>query len=117
MAAGSGRERTRALARTLLGEIALAEGHRPAAKRYWMEAIEIAKRLRDKILQFQAEFPMYRAAVDSGDEVVASSLERRLRRLSAWIPADVEEVKIFRALSSTRNRRTPKSVAQQKRPR
>jgi tetratricopeptide (TPR) repeat protein len=101
------RERTQALAKTLLGEVEFAEGKRAEAMRHWTEAIDIAKRLNDKILQFRAEFPMYRAAVKLGDDTLARSLQRRLRRLSAWVPPDVGELLEFRELSSQPNRRPP----------
>jgi tetratricopeptide (TPR) repeat protein len=91
--------RTRVLIRVLGGELSEAEGLHSEATRRWHEALELARSLNDKILQFKAEFYLYRHALRREEEATARALGRRLLRLAAWIPADLEELAQFRELS------------------
>ncbi|MBZ5639873.1 MAG: helix-turn-helix domain-containing protein [Acidobacteriia bacterium] len=99
IAAPLGMDRIRALLRILLGEIAEAENHSSLAVERWLEAADIARKVRDKILQFKAGFPLFRHLLAKGDETTARALERRLLRLSAWVPDNLEELTSFRQLS------------------
>jgi tetratricopeptide (TPR) repeat protein len=91
--------RARVLMLILAGEIDESEDRSVEATRRWREALDLAKSLRDKILQFKTEFYLYRHAVRQGDESTAKALARRLVRLVAWIPADVEELAQFKDMA------------------
>lgn len=93
--------RLRALSLVLRGELEERGGRYARACAHWREALESAKRLKDKILQFKAELPLYRVALATGDTQSASSLARRLRRLTPWVPHGIEEYAEFRRLEST----------------
>lgn len=85
-----------ARAQILLGEIELLAGKHEKAAIHWREAVSIAKRANDKILHFQAEYKLYEQALHLGNDVLAAALQRRLKRLSPWIPSHVEELQGFR---------------------
>jgi tetratricopeptide (TPR) repeat protein len=105
---------TRALVLMLIlaGEIDESEDRPAEATRRWREALDLAKNLRDKILQFKTEFYLFRHAVRQGDESTAKALARRLVRLVAWIPEDVEELARFKSMAPDgyieRKRRVPR---------
>jgi hypothetical protein len=54
--------------------------------------------LRDHELKFRAEFRLYRRALEDHNLDVAEPLARRLRKLSPWVPSEIEELKAFRTL-------------------
>jgi hypothetical protein len=85
-----------ARARILLGEIAVLDGRHADATAHWHGAVSIAKRVNDRILHFKAECKLYQQAVQLGNDEVAASLDRRLRKLSPWIPPHIEELQWFR---------------------
>ena len=62
------------------------------------EALQIAKELNDKELRFRAELVLLRQALSTGDISVARAIYRRLRRLSPWISANAEGLKVFQRL-------------------
>ena len=113
LATSLGATRTRALVRIVLGEIEEADGRRMEATRQWREALDMAKHIRDKIVQFKAEFFLFRQALRQGEDAVAGAIGRRLSRLAAWIPSDVEELPEFKELTNRRptkrRRRVPAS--------
>jgi len=90
--------RAQALSRIILGEIDEVEDQPLAATRRWKEAVEIAKTLNDRELRFKAEFVLFRQALQDGNKPIARAIERRLRRLSPWIPEETYELMTFRSL-------------------
>jgi tetratricopeptide (TPR) repeat protein len=92
--------RPQALSRILLGEIDEVEEKPLAATRRWKEAVEISKELNDKELRFKAEFVLFRQALHDGNRPIARAIERRLRRLSPWIPEETYELATFKSLVS-----------------
>ena len=79
----------------LLGEIEEVENKRSLAGHHWKEAASIARRLNDRQLRFKAEFGLFRKALLDGDDAVARAIGRRLRKLSAWIPSNTQELQAF----------------------
>jgi tetratricopeptide (TPR) repeat protein len=102
LAVSVGDTRARVLILILAGEIDESEDRSVEATRRWREALDLAKNLKDKILQFKTEFYLYRHAVRQGDGSTANALARRLVRLVAWIPADVEELAQFKDMASSK---------------
>jgi hypothetical protein len=70
------------------------------AQRRWKKAAEIAKQLNDRELRFKTEFVLFRRAKQDGNEAVARSIMRRLRKLAPGVPEDVEELSAFQRLVS-----------------
>jgi tetratricopeptide (TPR) repeat protein len=99
LARSLGQHRARALGYILLGEIESRERNTDAASRRWKDAAEIARRLNDKTLRFKAEYFLFKQACETGDAPSARALQRRLRRLSVWIPRDTPELTDFRRLA------------------
>lgn len=89
--------RHRALSRILLGEMDALENRDDLAEIRWKEAASIAKDLHDKTLQFKAEYQLLRQAHKRGDSTVARSIERRLTRLSNYVPENTPELVEWRA--------------------
>jgi hypothetical protein len=79
-----------------LGEIEEIEGKHIEAAAHWRQAVDIAKKLGDKILHFKAEYQLYEQAKRAGNAHLSAAFERRLTKLSPWIPAYVEELQKFR---------------------
>ena len=91
--------RTLALGRILMGELDALESHQDRATKHWREAVSIAKRLDDKVLRFKAEYLLLKQACENGNLPVARSIQRRLRKLSNWVPKTTPELRDFEALS------------------
>ena len=97
-----GQLRSRALTRILLGEIEARESRPERAQQHWKEAVSIAKRLSDKVLRFKAEYHLLRHARESGNKPVARSIQRRLSRLSNYVPQSTPELSQYKALMENR---------------
>ena len=95
-----GQHRARALGRILMGEIDALEQKCDLAAQRWKEASDIARRLNDKVLRFKAEYLLFKQAFEKGNQPVARSLGRRLKKLSNWIPQDTPELASFQQLQS-----------------
>jgi transcriptional regulator with XRE-family HTH domain len=106
----------RVRARILLGEIESLEGKTSEAADRWHEAVGIAKNVRDRILQFKAEYRLFEQAVELENSNVAASLERRLRKLSFWVPQHVDELQSFRRACARKRNASGKRVASAQRP-
>lgn len=100
LAAKHGFDRARAMIRILSGEIADKEGDADKALRLWRDAINIAKRLRDPIVRFKAEFQLYKHALHHGDSSSEASLKRLLERRATWVPDSLEELEEFKKLTA-----------------
>lgn len=94
------RARTRTLASILLGLIEESDGNIARAVLLWRAAVDSAKKLGDRVTQFQAEFYLFREAYRRRDHTTSTALARRLRRLMLWIPVGFEELEEFRRLSA-----------------
>lgn len=95
------RSLTRATALAVMGKIVEAEGHVDQAVGFWQEAIEVAKEYRDRVLKFKIDLMLFRRALSLGDGSSARAIQRRLRRVSPWIPAELKELTEFRELVRT----------------
>jgi tetratricopeptide (TPR) repeat protein len=100
LAESLGEVRIRGLIRVLLGEIEDAEGRSEEAAMHWREAVDLAKQARDKILHFKGAFFLYQQALRLDQQLTATALGRRLLKLSAWVPSDVEELSRFKELAA-----------------
>jgi transcriptional regulator with XRE-family HTH domain len=103
-------ERTKAVVRILLGEIEEIENRPREATEHWRAAAEIARQLNDKILRFKAEYLLYRHAIATGNRLAARAIEKRLHRISPWLPQEVEELAAFRGTASVSSRPKRKRV-------
>jgi tetratricopeptide (TPR) repeat protein len=92
--------RTLALNWMLMGELDALEKQDERAAIHWREAVEMAKKLNDKVLRFKAEYLLFRQACEKGNEPAARSIERRLRKLSNWVPESTPELREFAELSA-----------------
>ncbi len=104
-------DRTIAFLRILLGEVEDAEGKSDLAARRWREAILIGRKNNDRLLRFKAELLLYRQALRRGKTAAARAIERRLKRLSPWVPENAEELLEFKKLLTLRSSPTAKRVA------
>jgi hypothetical protein len=91
--------RSLALNRILLGEIEALQERSSMAEQHWKEAAAVAKRLHDRPLAFKAEFLLYKLAKQQGNLPTARALQRRLRRLTPWLPPDTPELVEFKQLA------------------
>lgn len=103
IAASSNQHRAQALGRILMGEIDEIEHHDELAARRWKEAATIAKTLNDKVIRFKAEYLLFKQAHEQGNQPVARSLHRRLRRLAHWVPRTTPELASFRHIADQRS--------------
>ncbi len=92
---------TQASALAVMGKVADAEGHSDRAARLWHDAMDVAKECRDRVLKFKIELLLFRRALRVGDDSAARAIQRRLRRVSPWIPAELQELTEFRDLVRT----------------
>jgi tetratricopeptide (TPR) repeat protein len=90
-----------ASALAVLGKVVDAEGHSDRANSLWHEAMEVAKDCRDRVLKFKIELLLLRRALRVGDSSSARAIQRRMRRVSPWIPAELKELTEFRDLVRT----------------
>ena len=96
-----GPSRIGALAHIMIGILDERDTKYDLATEHWREAARIARALQDRTLRFKAEYRLLRAASDAGDEAVARSIHRRLKRLSRWIPKSTPELSEFEQLTLT----------------
>jgi tetratricopeptide (TPR) repeat protein len=102
--------RGRAISSIILGEVDEAENRPRQASRNWHEAVRIAKELNDKELRFKAELVLFKQALVQRNLAAARAIERRLRRLSPWLPGTTEELRIFRRLAAENSALLSRSV-------
>jgi tetratricopeptide (TPR) repeat protein len=111
LASDLGSDAIRARARILLGEIEILGGRRERASDLWHEAVEIARRTHDSVVQFKAEFQIFKLAILSGNTTALNAIGRRLNRMSPWISRSEPEVDEFRSLYSIHRKPKQRSVA------
>ena len=95
-----GGERTHAISLLALGLVDAAEEKYDAAVQRWRESSQIARRLNDRELRFRAEFELYKDARREGNAPISRAIERRLYRLSPWLPSQMDELLEFRRLTA-----------------
>jgi tetratricopeptide (TPR) repeat protein len=104
-------ERTLAFLRILLGEIEETENRSEQAAAHWREAASMGKKNHDRLLRFKAEVLLYRQALRSGNSAPARAIERRLRKLSPWIPEGAPEFLEFKQLMAGNRAPSTRRVA------
>ena len=92
------RSLTRATALAVKGKIDEAAGRTEQATAFWREAADVAKEYRDRVLRFKIDLFLFRRAARDGDRASARAIQRRLTRLSPWIPPELPELSEFRDL-------------------
>jgi len=95
LATSIGADSIRARSRVLLGEIECLEGNPRKASGLWHDAIEIARRTRDTVVHFKAEFQLFKLSIDQGNVTAANALGRRLSRMTPWISRSEPEIVEF----------------------
>ena len=111
LATAVGADAVRARSRILLGEIELLEGNAKKASAHWHDAIEIARRTRDSVVHFKAEFQVFKLSISQGNLTVANALGRRLIRMTPWIPRSEPEVAEFVRLYALHRKPKHRGVA------
>jgi hypothetical protein len=111
LASELGAESVRARSRVLLGEIELLDGNIKKAADLWHDAIEIARRTRDTVVQFKAEFQLFKLSIVQGNLTAANALGRRLNRMTPWISRSEVEVTDFLALYAIHRKPKQRGVA------
>jgi len=102
----------RARSRVLLGEIEAIEGNPKRASALWHEAIEIARRTRDTVVHFKAEFQLFKLSIEQGNLTAANALGRRLNRMTPWISRSEPEVASFLRLFAVYRKPKQRGVAE-----
>ena len=106
-----GADAVRSRSRVLLGEIEALEGHSKKASALWHDAIEIARRTRDTVVHFKAEFQLFKLSIEQGNLTAANALGRRLNRMTPWISRSEPEVAEFARLFSIHRKPKQRGVA------
>jgi len=106
-----GADSIRARSRVLLGEIEAVDGNPKKASELWRDAIEIARRTRDTVVHFKAEFQLFKLSIDQGNLTAANALGRRLNRMTPWISRSESEVTEFLHLFAMHRKPKQRGVA------
>jgi transcriptional regulator with XRE-family HTH domain/lipopolysaccharide biosynthesis regulator YciM len=101
----------RARSRILLGEIEALEGNGKRASALWHDAIEIARRTRDTVAHFKAEFQLFKLSIGQGNLTAANALGRRLNRMTPWISRSEPEIAEFVRLFAIHRKPKQRGVA------
>jgi tetratricopeptide (TPR) repeat protein len=106
-----GADALRARSRILLGEIEALDGNSRKASVLWHDAIEIARRTRDSVVHFKAEFHLFKLAIEQDNLTAANALGRRLNRMTPWISRSEPEVAEFLSLFAIYRKPKQRGVA------
>ncbi len=106
-----GADSVRARSRILLGEIEALEGNPKKASALWHEAMEIARRTRETLVQFNAEFQLYKLSIEQGNLTAANALGRRLNRMAPWVSRSESDVVEFQRLYAIYRKPKQRGVA------
>jgi tetratricopeptide (TPR) repeat protein len=106
-----GADAIRARSRILLGEIEAIDGNPKKASELWHDAIEIARRIRDTVVHFKAEFQLFKLSIEQGNLTAANALGRRLNRMTPWISRSEPEVAEFLRLFAIYRKPKQRGVA------
>jgi len=101
----------RARSRVLLGEIEALDGNLKKASILWHDALEIARRTRDTIVHFKAEFQLFKLSIDQENFTAANALGRRLNRMTPWLAHSEPEVAEFLRLFAIYRKPKQRGVA------
>jgi tetratricopeptide (TPR) repeat protein len=106
-----GADSVRARSRILLGEIEHVQGNSKKAATLWHDALEIARNTRDTVVQFNAEFLLFKLAIEQDNLVAANALGRRLNRMTPWLSHSEPEVIEFFHLYAIHRKPKQRGVA------
>jgi tetratricopeptide (TPR) repeat protein len=101
----------RARSRVLLGEIEALDGNVKKASTLWHDAIELARRTRDTVIHFKAEFQLFKLSIEQGNLTAANALGRRLNRMTPWISRSEPEIAEFLRLYAIHRKPKQRGVA------
>ena len=110
-----GADAIRARSRILLGEIEALEGNVKKASTLWHDALEIARRTRDTVVHFKAEFQLFKLSIEQGNLTAANALGRRLNRMTPWISRSEPEIAEFARLFAIYRKPKQRGVAKPQR--
>jgi tetratricopeptide (TPR) repeat protein len=111
LATDSGADSIRARSRVLLGEIEAIDGNLKRASTLWHDALEIARRTRDTVVHFKAEFQLFKLSIEQDNLTAANALGRRLNRMSPWVSRSEPEVAEFLRLFAIHRKPKQRGVA------
>ncbi len=106
-----GADSIRARSRILLGEIESLEGRPKKASAHWHDALEIARRTRDSVVHFKAEFQLFKLTIEQGNLTAANALGRRLNRMTLLMSRSEPEVPEFLRLFAIYRKPKQRGVA------
>jgi tetratricopeptide (TPR) repeat protein len=106
-----GADAVRARSRILLGELEALDGNYARASMLWHDALEIARRTRDTVVHFKAEFQLFKLSIEQRNLTAANALGRRLNRMSPWISRSEPEVAEFLRLFAIHRKPKQRGVA------
>jgi transcriptional regulator with XRE-family HTH domain len=106
-----GADSIRARSRILLGEIEALDGNLKKASTLWHDAIDIARKTRETIVQFTAEFQLFKLSIRQGNLVAANALGRRLNRMTPWVSRSECDVADFLRLYAIHRKPKQRGVA------
>jgi tetratricopeptide (TPR) repeat protein len=106
-----GADAIRARSRILLGEIEALDGNTKKASALWHDAIEIARRTRDTVVHFKAEFLLFKLSIDQGNLTAANALGRRLNRMTRGFPVASPRLRSFSGLFAIHRKPKQRGVA------
>lgn len=115
LAANAGADAVRARSRVLLGEIEALDGNPKKASALWHDAMEIARRTRDTVVHFKAEFQVFKLSIAQGNSTATNALGRRLNRMAPWISRSEPEVIEFVRLFALHKKPKQRGVARSQR--
>jgi tetratricopeptide (TPR) repeat protein len=111
LATKSSADAVRARSRVLLGEIEAIDGNPTKASALWHDAMEIARRTRDTVVHFKAEFQVFKLLIAQGNSTAANAFGRRLNRMRPWISRSEPEVVEFAQLFELHKKPKQRGVA------
>jgi len=111
LATSLGLDSTRARARVLLGQIEAKAGNSKKAASLWLDAITIARKTRDSVVQFNAEYELYKMAIENGHLTAAHALGKRLNRMTPWVSHGETHAEAFLKLYAVHRKPKQRGVA------
>lgn len=111
LAAELGADSIRARSRIMLGEIEASEGNAKKAAALWHDALEIARKTRNTVVHFKAEFQLFKLAIEQGNSTAVNALGRRLDRMAPWVSRSESEVGEFHRLFAVHRKPKQRGVA------
>jgi tetratricopeptide (TPR) repeat protein len=111
LASKIGADAVRSRSRLMLGDLAALDGDLKRASALWHDALEIARRTRESVVIFDAEFRLFKLSIQQANPTVTQALGRRLNRMTPWIPHGEAEIEEFLRLYAIHRKPKQRGVA------